>query len=177
MSTRRLTMYLALLIARIVHILGGVIWVGSMVFISAFLFPALRDSGPDGAKFAAALQRRRFTEIVPAIAVLSMLAGLWLFWQDSVTPGSGFMRSGPGRAYSTGAVLAIVAFIIGVAVTRPAMMKAMALSESAVSAEQSQREAMLAQAQSLRMRGARFARVIAILLVLAATAMAVGRYV
>ena len=57
------------------------------------------------------------------------------------------------------------------------MTKAMALSQAANSADPGQKEVMLAEAQSHRMRAGRAGKWVAILVGLAATAMAVGRYV
>jgi len=46
-----------LLLARVVHIVGGVFWVGAMIFTSAFLLPAVRDAGPEGGKVVMGLAR------------------------------------------------------------------------------------------------------------------------
>ena len=116
-------------------------------------------------------------EIMPIIALLSIVSGSWLYWHDSAGTGSGFMRSAMGMAYGTGGALAIIAFIIGATMTRPAMTKATALSLEANRADPAKKEVMLAEAQSHRMRAGRAGKWVAILLGLAATAMAVGRYV
>lgn len=170
-------MDVVLLFARIIHILSGTFWAGAMIFVAAFLVPALGEVGPDAGKVVAALARRRFLEIVPAVAILAILSGLWLFWLDSTLVGSEFMQSRMGMTLSTGGVLAIVAFALGVSIIRPSMKKALSLSQAAMSAEASQKEAMLSEAASLRMRGAKASRWVAVLLVLAATTMAVARYV
>ncbi len=63
-----------------------------------------------------------------------------------------------------GAAAALVAFLLGVVVMRPAMARV------AVSTDQ-------AEIQRLRARGAAVGRVVALLLIVAAAAMAVARYV
>ena len=70
-------------VARIIHVLGGVIWVGSMFFVSVFLIPAMTEAGPDAAKVSAALNRRNWMVVVPVIALLTILSGLWLYWRAS----------------------------------------------------------------------------------------------
>lgn len=125
----------------------------------------------------AALVRRRFMTAVPGAAVLTILSGFWLYWHASTNFATEFMRSGPGIAYSIGAVAALIAFSMGMAITRPSMLKSLRLSQEAATAEAAERERMMAQAQALRIRGVRAGNVIALLLVIAATAMAVGRYV
>src|SRR5215216_2157628 len=116
--------------ARIIHILGGVIWVGSMFFISTFLIPAMSEAGPDAGKIMVGLNRRKFMIVIPVIALLTILSGIWLFWRASMGFNSAYMASGPGRTYSLGAAMAILAFLIGITITRPAMVKATRLMES-----------------------------------------------
>jgi uncharacterized membrane protein len=166
-----------LLFARVIHVLAGVFWVGAMVFVSGFLVPSLAEVGPDASKVMAGLERRKFMIIMPVIATLTILSGLWLYWRASSGFEVDYMKSGPGHAYAFGAIFATAAFIIGLTVTRPAMMKATALGQSAAAASESERPAIMAQAQALRKRGATGGNIVASLLVLSALMMAVGRYV
>lgn len=155
-----------ILVLRLVHILSGVFWVGTMMFNSAFLFPALKEAGPDGAKVAAGLAKRRFMIVMPIVALLTIASGIWLF---SVVSGGGqptFMQTRQAKTLIVGAICAIVAFLIGIIVVRPAMTKAMAVGQSDPS-----------RAQSLRIRADNAGRVVTLLLVLAAAAMAMARYV
>jgi hypothetical protein len=162
---------------RLVHVLSGVFWVGAMVFLAAFLVPSVNDVGPDGGKVIAALSKRRFMNIMPVIAGLTILSGLWLYWRASTGFSTDYMKSGPGHAYALGALCAITAFIIGMTVTRPAMLKALQLGQAAATAEPGEREKILATAKAIRERGAKAGNIIALLLLIAAAAMAVGRYV
>jgi uncharacterized membrane protein len=157
---------LLLLLMRLLHILSGIYWVGTMMFMTGFLFPALKDAGPDGAKVGAALTNRRFPVIMPIVALVTILSGLWLFWRVSGGFQEPFMQSHMARTLSFGAACAIVAFIIGVAVVRPAMVQAMALAQSNPQ-----------RAQLLRVRADVVGRLVTALVVLAAAAMAVARYV
>ena len=155
-----------LLLMRLLHILSGIFWAGTMMFNTAFLFPALKDTGPDGAKVGMALTKRRFPVITPIVALVTILSGLWLFWRISGGFQESFMQSHMAKTLSFGAACAIVAFIIGVIVVRPAMVQAMALAQSNPQ-----------RAQLLRVRADRVGRVVTGLVVLAAAAMAVARYV
>jgi uncharacterized membrane protein len=170
-------MDVTLILLRIVHVLAGVFWVGTMVFLALLLLPSIRDAGPDGGKVMAALAERRFMQILPAVAILSMLSGIWLYWRVSFGFDSAYMRSGSGMTYGIGAASTIVAFVIGVAIVRPAMQKGMSLSQAAMKPDASQRESLMAEAQRLRRRADRTGLVVAGLLGIAALAMAVGRYV
>ena len=57
------------------------------------------------------------------------------------------------------------------------MLKSMSLAQSAATADAGEREAILAEAQRLRVRGTRGGTVVAWMLIISAAAMAVGRYV
>ena len=163
--------------ARILHVVGGVIWVGSMFFVGTFLIPSMTEAGPDSGKVMAALNRRKFMVVIPVIAILTMLSGLWLYARASMGFSPAYMSSGPGRTYGLGAVLAITGFTLGMTISRPAMMKINKLMQSAATASPAEREAILGQVEGLRARGARWGRIIAFLLIGAATLMALGRYV
>ena len=165
-----------MVVARLIHVLGGILWVGAMVFVAAFLVPAIRDTGPDGAKVMAALGRRKFMQVMPVLAILTLLSGIYLYWRVSDGFETGYMKSWPGHVYAVGGLLALLAFVLGITVTRPAMMKAMALAQSIPSAPDSERPGMMARADALRTRGARMGVVIMWLLISAAALMAVGRY-
>ncbi len=163
--------------ARLIHVVAGVFWVGAMLFVAAFLVPAIRDTGPDGGKVMAAVAKRGFMHVMPVVAILTILSGIYLYWRVSAGFDYDYLKSGPGHAYAMGGIVAIIAFILGITVTRPAMTKSMALAQSVASAAPEEREAIMAKAQALRTRGARVGTVIAWLLGLATLAMAIGRYV
>jgi hypothetical protein len=137
----------------------------------------MRDAGPDAAKVLAGLMRRRFLDIMPLVAFVTILAGLWLYWKDSSGFQASFMGSPFGIMIGLGALTGLVAFAVGLAVLRPAMLRAFALAQAAAAAAPPEREAQLAQVQALRMRAAIAGRVVAVLLALAAAAMALARYV
>lgn len=165
------------IVLRLVHIVLGVFWVGTMIFNAFFLMPSMLEAGPDAMKVAAGLTKRRFLDVLPPVAGLTLLSGIWLYWRASVGFQSAYMRSAAGMTYGTGAALAILAFILGVAIMRRSMLQAMALSQAAASAPPPERDAKLAQAGALRVRAAQMAKVVAVLLIAAVAAMAVGRYV
>lgn len=169
-------MNLLLLAMRLLHIGLGVFWAGTVFFTAVFLFPALNETGPDGAKVGAALARRRFLSIMPPVAGLTILSGLWLYWRVSGGFQPTFMRSGMGVALGLGAAAAITAFVIGLAVMRPAMAQAAALMQSAAQAAPADQQAQFAKAQALRQRGFQAGRAVAVLLTVTVLAMALARY-
>lgn len=163
-------MHLLTILLRLVHIVGGVIWVGALVFIATFLGPSVRDAGPEGGKVMAQLQRRHLLEIIPAIAVLTVLSGLWLYWRFTGGFDPQASRSPAAMTYGVGGVLAIVALGLGLGVLRPTMQRVGLLAQHADPQQ-------APELQRLRKRGAKTGQVIAVLLLLAAACMAVARYI
>jgi uncharacterized membrane protein len=163
-------MQLLMVVLRLIHVVGGVIWVGALVFIATLLGPSVRDAGPEGGKVMAQLQRRHLLEIIPAIAVLTIVSGVWLYWRFTSGFDPAISRSHAAMTYGVGGVLAIIALGMGLGILRPAMQRAGALAQQADPQQ-------AAELQRLRQRGAKTGQVIAVLLVLAAACMAVARYI
>jgi hypothetical protein len=168
----------ALVALRLIHIVCGVFWAGTLIFMATFFFPSVSDAGPDGGKVVAALQRRGFLTIMPAIAVLTVLSGLAMFWKFSDGFRNTWMNSPPGRTLSLGAAAAIVALVIGLAILRPRALRASALMQELATAPAGpDRDAKMATVQILRASTQAAGRWIAVFLAIATVCMAVARYV
>lgn len=166
-----------MIVLRAVHILFGVFWAGAVFVMVGYIGPAIGDVGPDGGKVMAALLKRKLFNAMPGAATLTILSGLWLYGRVGRGVGRAFFASHMGMTLGTGAVLSLVAWVIGLAIMRPSMMKAMALSQSLAQLPEAERGAVMAQVQQLRNRGAAAGRAVAVLLVAAVLTMAVARYV
>lgn len=164
-----------LIVLRLIHVVGGIFWVGSVMFTSFFLMPALMKAGPvaSGA-VSAGLQARRMLTWLPAAAILVILTGLRLMMIVSQGQPDWFQHRA-GHAYAVSSALAVVAFIIGVAVSRPAMIKAMRLGQAAVS-DAASKQMIQGEAARLQRRSYLGTMAVTWLLVLAAIGMAVARY-
>ena len=170
-------MSLGFVISRVLHILLGASGAGTLIFNALFLAPALAEAGPDGAKVMAGVQRRRFMDVMPVVALLTILSGLWLYWRASGGFNAAWSRSPMGMAYGMGGIPAIVAFGIGVGVMRPAMMRAgRIVSQVTQASDPAQRESLMAPLPGLRRRSANAGRAVALLLALTVALMAVARY-
>lgn len=170
-------MDIVLILARIIHIVGGIIWVGAMIFMAAFLTPAIAEAGPDGAKVLGGLGKHGLMRVLPLAAISTLLAGIYLYWRVSSGFNRVYLKSGPGHAYAIGGILAIIAFGYGISVSRRSTMKAMQLGAAAGAASGEERTRLEQQATLLRLRAAKAEVHVAWLLGLAAVAMAMGRYV
>ena len=167
-----------LLLFRLVHVIVGVLWVGSVVFIAVFLLPSLRAAGPGGSAVMYQLMEvRKLSNYLFGGAVVTILSGLTLYWNDSAGFSSAWLGSGPGRTFGLGAVLGIITAAIGATVNAPCgkkiglLVTAIRVSGGPPSPEQS------AEIQRLQARLTTATRVAAALLILATAAMAVARYV
>jgi uncharacterized membrane protein len=161
---------------RLVHIVGGSFWVGWVVYNALFLFPAVRDAGPDGAKVSAGIMKRRFAEITPIVALLTIGSGVWLYARASVGFDAAYLRSAPGLAFGIGGAISMLAFLIGWFVMRAAMLRTAELVRLSESGGPSERATTMATVQMLRARAARAGGQVAILLTVSAALMAVARY-
>ena len=71
-------MHVELILLRIIHVVGGVFWVGSALFNALFLFPALAQAGPAGGQIVQGIQKRGMMVTLPTVAILTMLSGIRL---------------------------------------------------------------------------------------------------
>jgi uncharacterized membrane protein len=165
-----------IVIARVLHIGLGVFWAGAMIFVATFLLPSIQEAGPDGAKVAAGLARRRFIDIMPVAALVTVASGFYLYWKSSTGFSPEYMGSRTGMAIGLGSATALLAFALGLAIVRPAMKRAMKLGQAAAGTPAESREGLLAEAQASRAKAARAARAVAWLLAATTIAMAVARY-
>ncbi len=73
-------MNILMIVLRLVHIFGGVYWVGTQFFQLSVLTPAVALSGPEGKKFMQALvAKTKFSAYMGIAATLTMLSGLVLY--------------------------------------------------------------------------------------------------
>ena len=167
-----------LVVLRLTHILSGVYWAGTMFFFVTFLESSLRSLGPDGGKVMIRFFERGYLKLLPIVAVVTMLSGLWLLWILSDGFNAAYMSSTLGMALSTGAALAIVAFIVGMVVMRPAASSIWDIARKMPQEpNEAARNALMAEMGRLRARTVLGARVVFGLLVGAVALMAVARYV
>lgn len=165
-----------MVVMRLLHIVLGAFWAGTIVFMAIFLEPSIRAAMPESGKVMLQLQRRRLMTVMPAVALLAILSGGWLMWRISGGMDPAWFRSSAGRALTYGAGAALLAFAIGVGVMRPAQLKAFALAQQLAQAGGSAPEARQTELAALRRRATVSLRWVAALLVVAVAAMAIARY-
>jgi len=166
-----------LLLLRLVHVLLGVFWAGTIFFFAAFLLPSLGDIGPDAGKVMGALQKRNYVNVMPVIALITIISGILLFYKVSGGFSAAYPRS-HYMGYGTGGTAAIIALAIGMILIRPAANRMGQIMQSMPSTPPGpEKDALLTEVQKLRQRTALGSQIVAGLLLLAVILMAVTRYV
>jgi uncharacterized membrane protein len=170
-------MHAEVLVLRLIHVLSGIIWVGGMTVMAVFVMPVLAGLGPAAGPVMAGINQKKFPVIMPIIALLTILSGLRLMMIDSAGFQGAYFQSPVGRTFATAAGLAILAFLFGVTMVRPAMMKAVSLGQQMASASDEATKSRIAgEIAASRKRGATVNMIVLILLLLAALGMATARY-
>lgn len=166
-----------IIVLRLLHVLGAILWVGSGLFTYLFLMPALKPGTPAFGEVMAGLQRRKLFTVLPITAVVTMLSGLRLLQIVSNGFSAEYFQLTSGRTYAAAGLASILAFVLSLAVARPAAAKMggmMAARQQATSdAERARIDATLA---SLRRRSAVSTVIAMTLIVVAAGGMAIARY-
>jgi hypothetical protein len=165
-------------VLRLVHIISGVFWVGSVMFTSLLLAPTLRALGPGAGPVMNQLVKvRKLPMVMMASALLTVGAGLWLFLIDMNVSDGAFMRSRSGQTFSAGAVFAILAFVLGMAVNAPTAKRIGAISAAVAARGGPPNAEEQAEMQRLNGRMTTASQIVMVLLILATGAMAIARYV
>lgn len=167
----------SLLLLRLLHVVTGIMWAGTAMFSAWFVIPSVMEAGPAGGAFMSGMLRRKFNTIIPAVALVTVLSGMWLMWHASGGDMATWSRTWPGRVFSMAGGLAIVAWLIGFFVSKPAGTALAKLSpQLQATTDPAERERLLAEMRPHQMRAFGAIKVIAWLVLLASVGMAVARY-
>jgi hypothetical protein len=161
---------------RVLHIGSGALWVGAAVVVAVYVEPTARHTGPEGQRYMQALMRTSFRPAMIVLGVVTILAGLALYWQDS----GGFtsaewLRTSAARTFGIGGIFGIASLLLGIAFTAPAAARLTKLASSVQAAGRPPTAGEGAQLGALSDRLTMLSRLNAALLVLALLLMAVAR--
>ncbi len=105
------------IVLRLIHIVSGVFWVGASLVTAFFITPTVAATGESGQKVMAHLvNKARISFRIAISAILTVLAGGWLYWIDSQGFTSSWRSSGPGLGFGLGGTLALIGLIFGLIV-------------------------------------------------------------
>ena len=125
-----------MVVFRVVHIVAGVAWAGSVFMLVTFVQPSSAAIAPAGAPFMSELLgRRRLVDRLLGLGGLTVLGGLFLYWRDAQPLGiAGFARTTFGAWITVGALSAIAALAVGGLGTRPRVLRFLAIGRMAAEA-------------------------------------------
>lgn len=167
-----------LVLVRFLHIVVGTFWAGSVMFMALFLMPTSRALGPAAGPVMGHLaQVRRLTDWLLGAGLVTLLAGLVLYWRVSGGVSATWLRSGSGVTFTAGAVLAITALLIGLTQNRPTAKRLGALTAGRAATAGPLSPVEAAEVAALQRRLFMLTLINATLLAGATSAMAVARYV
>lgn len=158
---------------RIVHILSGAFWYGSVLFMTFFIVPTVREMGEAGPKFVAHLVKKQKSPTYLSIAAGStVLAGFLLYWIDSSGFTSAWMTSGAGSGFGIGAVFGAIGFVYGLLTGRAgnALVNLGGQIQGKPSPEQ------MTQLQTLQKKQMSYTMITMVTLTLALIFMSIARY-
>ena len=158
-----------LLVLRVVHVLGGIFWVGSAIFTTLFLMPAIAKAGPTAGAVLGALRQRGLLTALPIVALLTIASGVRLLWIVSGGFSAAYFHTATGHTFAGAGAAAIVAFLISFLVARPAAIRTGQLGATMASATGEQRAAVTLEMEKLRRRAAVASGIVVTLLVRSAT--------
>src|SRR5688572_25712310 len=166
------------LVLRFIHIVGGVLWVGAAFLMVGFIFPTVRETGAQGGRFMQELmQRRRLSVYMNTAAGLTMLSGIIMYARMAAATNGAWAESRAGMTIGIGALATILAAIIGGAIVGRGGQRLAKLGASIHASGSPPSAEQAAEMGRLQARMGRAMRVVALLLLVAVTTMAIGRYV
>lgn len=166
-----------LLTMRVLHVVTGVFWAGSVFFLNTLLGPSIAAAGPEGLKVMGELRKRRYFENMIGAAVVTVLSGFVLVWIDSAGFQPAWFGTHFGMGISTGMLAAILALGFGVFASKPAMDEMFSLGPRMAQAAGEEARAVIAtRMAAARGRLVKFGALSMSLLLIAVLAMAIARY-
>jgi uncharacterized membrane protein len=164
---------------RIIHIVAGVAWAGSLFLFVVFIQPSSAAIGPAAGPFMQELLvKRRLPDRILALAGVTILGGLVLYWHDwqAYPSFADWIDTRFGLVMTIGGLLAIATAAIGLFGTRPTVGRFMALNRRAAEAVGPPPPELADEIQKTGALLRTLARTSLALLTLSVIAMATARY-
>jgi hypothetical protein len=157
------------IILRLIHIVSGGFWAGAGIFMGWFVGPAAQAAGPGAGPFMQALLKRKAPRILLTTGIVTVASGLLLLGYRQPT-----MSRWQDWALVIGALSAISALTIGIALQLPTLAKVQALGGQIAAGGQPPTPAQGAEMGMLQGKIARYGSTIAFLFAGALAGMALG---
>ncbi len=158
---------------RILHIVGGVFWVGGSLVTMFFVAPSVGATGEAGKQVMGHLiKNMKLSARLSAAAGMTVLAGVILYWIDSQGFSSSWTKSGAGIGFTIGAIFGLIGFVVGIMVGR--MNKALAQLGAQIQGKPTAEQ--MTQLQTIQRQLSTYSKITGPALVLAVIFMSIARY-
>jgi len=112
-----------IILFRLLHIGFGIVWAGSILYITLFVIPAVKKSGQEGTRFWLQLSKTGYPILLMMSALISILSGFLLLWKLSNHFERVWFTTLYAKILCAGIVTSIIAFLIGIIVNRQAAIR------------------------------------------------------
>ena len=164
-----------LVITRLLHVVLGVFWGGTILFFGVLLGPCLGAIGPRGGPLMQELERRRYGVIMPVVGFIVVLTGIELLRRTHGSPGD-WMSTRAGLTYVIGGLAAILTLLVGVFMTVPAVKRMGGLLGRMGTASPDESKSLGAELGAVQARLKMLSVVGTVLVAITVSCMAIGRY-
>jgi uncharacterized membrane protein len=168
-----------MIVFRFLHVVAGVLWVGSAFLFVAFVGPAAAEVGPSaGPVLTAAVKKRKVTKVITGLGAVNVIAG-WILWfrnADAVGSLGDWVSSSFGLGLTIGGLLATVTFFVGFLGVGRNVERMVDLGGEVAAAGGPPTSTQQAELDRLGSALERHGKLDLLLLMLATTAMATARY-
>jgi uncharacterized membrane protein len=168
-----------MLVFRFLHIVAGVLWVGSAFLFVAIIGPSAAEVGPSaGPLLTAAVKKRKAVKVIIALGGVTVLAG-WILWLRNASQASSlgdWVTSNFGLVLTIGGVLATIAAYEGAVGVGRNVERLVDLGNEVAASGGPPTPEQQARMDELSKSLERHGKTDLVLLLLAVTAMATARY-
>jgi len=166
-----------MVILRLIHILGGVFWVGTVFFLAWFLLPANKTTGQSGlVVMQDVMMRRKLSVYLMAAMGLTILSGLLMYGRTIMITNGEWAHTTMAKVLGFGALCGIVGGGLGGSVSKATGLRMAAIGKAIQDSGQPPTEAQRAEIAALQDKLEKVMRYVVVLLILAVAAMASARY-
>ena len=168
-----------MLVFRFLHIVAGVLWVGSAFLFVGFIGPSAAEVGrSSGPLLHAAVKGRKVAKVITGLGIVTVLAG-WVMWlrnMDQYPSVGDWVGSDFGLGLTIGGVLATTSLILGYLGVGRNVERLVDLMDDVAASGGPPSPERQSQLQRVGTELEKFGKIDLVLLLLAVTAMATARY-
>lgn len=169
-------MNVVVVILRIIHIISGVFWVGTIWYFALFFLPRVKTLGQDTGRIMQTITAPPYPTSMTAAGILVVLSGIVMYWSGSAGLSRAWIATTPGIVLSIAGILGIAAVLIGLFESRPTTVRMGQLGREAAASGKPPSPAVMQEMQALSAKLERALYRTAYILLITVIGMATFRY-